>query len=140
MTETDLLPRSVSWFKAMLLLSTVEEDLAAIIFRTHGEVDPIGRATLFKDELVAILTMGARALLACYRRDARTVSIVRFFVVDVEEDGSVADHLLGTVAADVHGATRQMVRVLRPATFHIHLLTPIPAVDDHAPITGARPR
>jgi hypothetical protein len=38
-------------------LPAVEEDLAAIVFRTHGEMNPIGGAALLEDQFVKV-TMG----------------------------------------------------------------------------------
>ena len=73
-------------FAAILALASVPLGRAA--GRTHGEVDPVGSAALFEDELIEVAT-GA--------------------VGDVEQDASHADHLLGAVATDIDGAACQMV-------------------------------
>lgn len=109
---------------ATFLLSAVEEDLAAILFRTHREVNPIRRASSLQDQFVEL--------------PFRAIG-------DVEQDACHPDHLLRPVTMYIHRTSRQMIAPFRSLTLHIHLLTPIPAVDNHGqflsrPITRARPQ
>ena len=90
--------------------STVEEDFSAIVFGAHGEVDPVGRATLFVDQLVQFPAV---------------------LVGRVNQDAGIAYHLLRPCTADIYGTARQMIGALRPTTEPVHLLAPIPRGNHH---------
>ena len=85
--------------------TAVEENLSAIVLRAHGEVNPVGCASLLLNQLVQFPAV---------------------LISRVQQDTSVADHLLWPSAADIHRAARQVVRASRPATEPVHLLAPIP--------------
>ena len=73
----------------------VVENLATIARGAYREVDPISGAALLLDEFVEITTSA---------------------ISDVEQDTRHADHLLGTVALNIHRASRQVIRALGTAT------------------------
>ena len=81
-TKTDILLRCRSFD---INLSAVEEDLAAIVFRTHGEVDPIGSTPLLLDEFIQFPMV---------------------LISRIKQDAGIAYHLLWTSAANVHCTTR----------------------------------
>ena len=91
-------------------LSTVEENLAAVVLRAHGEVHPVGGASLLLDQFVQFPAV---------------------LVSRVKQDTGVADHLFWPSTSDIYGAARQMIAAFRPTTEPIHLLAPIPTRDDH---------
>ena len=99
------------------LSPAIEDNFPPIIFRTHGEVDPIGGATLLEDELVEILTIGI-------------VPFVRFFIGDIQQNPRHADHLLRAITLDIHRTTSEMIRTLRTSTKAINLFAPIPREND----------
>ena len=76
-------------------------------------MDPIGCATLLKDELVKV-SLGA--------------------ICDIEQDACHADHLLGAVALDIYGAAREVIAPLRSPTFPIDFLRAETAGDDNGNI------
>ena len=90
-------------------LSAVEENLPAVILRTHREVNPISRTALLLNQLIKIPLSA---------------------VCDIQQYPHHADHLLRAIATDIHRAACQMIRAFRAATFPIHFLTPIARVDD----------
>ena len=76
--------RGLSAFKS---LSAIKENLAAVVFRTHGEVNPIGGPALLLDELIkhpAVLVGG------------------------VEQKAGIAYHLLRTQTFNIDSTTRQI--------------------------------
>ena len=89
-----------------LYLPTVEENLPAIVLRPHGEVNPIGSAALFEDELIEVTL--------------RSIS-------DIQQYPRHPDHVLRAIATDIHRTTRQVIAPLRSSAHPIHFLTPIPA-------------
>ena len=90
-------------------LPAVEEDLAAIVFRTHGEMNPIGGAALLLDELIKHPTV---------------------IISGVEQEAGITYHLLRPQTLDIYGATCQVIRALRPSTLLIDLLRAIPGRND----------
>jgi hypothetical protein len=90
-------------------LSAVEEYFTAIVVWTHREVNPIGRTALLLNQLIEVTTSA---------------------IGDIQQDYCHADHLLRTIATDIHRAARQMIGAFRAATLPIHFLTPIARVDD----------
>ena len=84
----------------MSILDAVKENLPAIIFRTHREVNPVGGAPLFEDELIKF--------------SFRTIR-------DVEQYPRHADHLLRAITVNIDGAPRQMIASLRPTTFVLQM-------------------
>ena len=84
----------------------VEENLAAIILRSHREVDPIGRAALLQNQFIKVTL--------------RTIG-------DIQQYSRHPDHVFRAIAADIHRASRQVIRALGATTQSVHLFTPIPA-------------
>ena len=77
-------------------LTAIEENLAAIFLRTHGEMNPIGGAALLQYQFikVALGTIG-----------------------DVQQNARHADHVFRAIASDIHCAARQVITPFRsPAT------------------------
>ena len=92
-----------------LLLTAIEEDLSAIIFRPHREVNPVGGAALLLDQFVEHPAV---------------------FISRIEQQTSIPDHLLRPQTPDIYGAARQMIAPLRTSALLIYLLTPKPARND----------
>ena len=65
-------------------LSAVEEDFPPIVLWPHGEVDPIRGAALLLDELIKNPAV---------------------FISRIEQESSIADHLLQSITMDIHRAT-----------------------------------
>ena len=84
----------------------VEENLAAIILRSHREVNPIGRAALLQNQFIKVTL--------------RTIG-------DIQQNSRHPDHVFRAIAADIHRASRQVIRALRAPAQSVHLFTPIPA-------------
>ena len=72
-------------------------------------MNPIGSAALLEDELI---------------KDPSTP------ISDIQQYHRHADHHLRPVAVYIHRASRQVIAPLRASALPIHLLTPIPAVDN----------
>ena len=73
-------------------LSTIKEDLPAIILRPYREVNPIRGAALLLDQLVELL-LGA--------------------ISDIQQYPSHPDHVLRAITPDIHCASRQVIASLR---------------------------
>ena len=89
--------RGLSAFKS---LSAIKENLPAVIFRTHGEVNPIGGAALLLDEFIKI---PFRA------------------ICDVQKDSRHPNHMFRTEATDVDCAAREMIGAFSATTKMINL-------------------
>ena len=100
----------MSGFPIFCELPAVEENFAAIILRSHREVNPIGRAALLQNQFIKVTL--------------RTIG-------DVEQDARHPDHVFRAIAADIHRTARQVIRALRAPTQPVHLFTPIPAINNN---------
>ena len=105
--------RGLSAFKS---LSAIKENLPAIILRPHGEVNPVGGATLLEDEFIEV-ALGP--------------------ISDIQQYPRHPYHMLRAITADIHRATRQVIGALRSSTHPIHLFTPETARDYHRHIAIA---
>jgi hypothetical protein len=88
---------------------TIKENLAAIILWPHGKVNPTGGAALFQNEFIIIPFRTSR---------------------NIQQNPRHADHLLGPITMDIHSAASQVIASLCATAEPIHLLTPIPAIND----------
>ena len=88
------------------LSSAIEENLAAVVFRAHRKVNPIGSAAFLLDEFIKHPMV---------------------FVSGVEQQTRIPDHLLRAITPDIHRTTRQVIRALRPSALPIHLLRAVSA-------------
>ena len=76
--------RGLSAFKS---LSAIKENLPAVIFRTHGEVNPIGSAALLLDQFIKHPAV---------------------FIGGVEQETGIPYHLLWAQTFNIYGATCQI--------------------------------
>lgn len=100
------------------MLSAVEDDFAAILalanvsFRrrailwAHREVNPIRRTALLEDKLIKFPFSP---------------------IGDIQQYPRHPDHLLRTIASDIHRTSRQVIAPLRAPAQSVHFLAPIPA-------------
>ena len=100
----------MSGFPIFCELPAVEENLAAIILRSHREVDPIGRAALLQNQFIKVTL--------------RTIG-------DIQQYSRHPDHVFRAIAADIHRTARQVIRALGATTQPVHLLAPIPAINNY---------
>ena len=100
----------MSGFPIFCELPAVEENFAAIILRPHREVNPIRRAALLQNQFIKVTL--------------RTIG-------DIQQYSRHPDHVFRAIAADIHRASRQVIRALRAPAQSVHLFTPIPAINNY---------